>query len=64
MKPRMDDIKTLTYELASAILQCEAECVGTQPQTSVRIAELILAEVLPSSLTLGEVGSSGNVLLQ
>ncbi len=60
----MDDLKTLTCELASTILQCEAECVGTQPQSSVRIAELILAEVMPNSLAPGEVSSSGNVLLQ
>jgi hypothetical protein len=64
MKPRMDDLKTLTYELASAILQSEAECVGTQPQTSVRIADLILAEVQPNSLAQNAVGSSGSVSLQ
>lgn len=44
----MDDLTALTCELASAILQCEAQCEGTQPDSSVRIAELILAELRPA----------------
>lgn len=40
----MDDVETLSYELASAILQTEAESRGSQPPASVRIAKLILSE--------------------
>jgi len=64
MEPRMDDFKTLTGELAGAILRCEAECEGTQPPTSVRIAQLILAELLPDRLPLNVAGSSGRISVQ
>jgi hypothetical protein len=60
----MDDLSTLTYELASLILQREAECDGTQPPASVKIAQLILAEVSPNSLALSEAGFSGNIAVQ
>ena len=45
----MDDLKALTYELAEAILRCEAECEGEQPGTSVSLARLILAETQTAS---------------
>ena len=59
----MDDFQALTCELASTILQHEAESGGSQPQTSVRIAQLILEELQPTELDF-QAGSSGNVPLQ
>jgi len=63
-EPQMDDFQALTCELASMILQHEAESGGSQPQTSVRIAQLILNEVQPDGLALSVAGSSRKLSLQ
>ena len=60
----MDDFQALTCELAGMILQHEAESGGSQPQTSVRIAQLILEQVQPTGLALSVADPSGNVPLQ
>lgn len=64
MEPEMDDFQALTCELASMILEHEAEAGGSQPQTSVRIAQLILNEVQSNGLAFSVPDSSGNVSLQ
>jgi len=60
----VDDFQALTCELASMILEHEAEAGGSQPQTSVRIAQLILEQAQPTGLALSVADSSGNVPLQ
>jgi hypothetical protein len=41
----VDAIETLTYDVASEILQREAESPGSQPSFSLKISEAILLEV-------------------
>jgi len=50
--------------IATPILRRKAECEGAQPQTSVRTAQLILAEILPDRLVLSVEGGSENVPVQ
>jgi len=41
----INDLDTISIEIANSILQAEAEAPGSQPSSSVRLAEQILAQL-------------------
>jgi len=56
----MDDLDRISLEVAISILQAEAEAPGSQPSSSVRLAEQILAQLQETEPSQKEMHSASS----